>query len=34
MIAGVYEGLVRDGLYRLVGDDLELYDGPYPYRAD
>jgi hypothetical protein len=28
MIAGVYEGRVRDGLYRLVGDGL------YPHRPD
>jgi hypothetical protein len=29
-IAGIYEGQVKDGLYRLVGGKLEPYRGPYP----
>jgi hypothetical protein len=29
-IAGAYEGRVKDGLYRLVGGELEPYGGPYP----
>ena len=32
-IAGVYEGQVEDGLYRLVDDGLELYHGPAPGRS-
>jgi hypothetical protein len=29
-IAGAYEGRVKDGLYRLVGGELEPYGGAYP----
>ena len=29
-IAGAYEGRVKDGLYRLVGGELEPYAGPFP----
>jgi hypothetical protein len=30
MIAGAYEARVKDGLYRLVGSELEPYGGAYP----
>jgi hypothetical protein len=30
MIAGAYEARVKDGLYRLVGGELEPYGGAYP----
>ena len=33
-IAGVYEGRVEDGLYRLVDGSLESYHGPDPHRPD
>ena len=29
-IAGAYEARVKDGLYRLVGGELEPYAGPFP----